>query len=80
MSELVEELRRASRLPAPPMRRAIRETAGASQGQVADALHVDRVTVWRWEQGRRTPRGELRDRYVMLLEELRRMVDDDPAA
>lgn len=79
MNELVEELRRKARLPVPAMRRAIRESAGASQGQIAAALHVDRVTVWRWEQGRRTPRGELRDRYVTLLEELRRMVDDDPA-
>jgi DNA-binding transcriptional regulator YiaG len=80
MSELIDELRRQARLPSPPLRRAIRETAGASQDQVARALGVHRVSLWRWEQGRRTPRGAIRERYVLLLEELRRMVDDDPQA
>lgn len=76
MSELSERLRSVARLPKPPMCRAIRESAGASQAQVAEALAVDRVTVWRWEHGQRAPRGELRERYAALLEELREVADD----
>jgi len=33
-------------------------------------LGVDRVTVTRWETGTRVPRGDLRLRYIELLEEL----------
>ena len=35
--------------------RRLREEKGFTQQQVADRLHVDRVTVTRWEMGHRTP-------------------------
>lgn len=72
---LAGELRTERRLPAPRMMRLIREMAGVSQARIARELGVDRVTVARWELGLRTPRGELRRRYVELLNTLRQDVD-----
>ena len=77
MSKLIQELRRVPRLPAPSMRQAIREAAGASQEQVARELGVHRVSVWRWEKAKRTPRGPLRERYARLLEELQEVSGDE---
>lgn len=50
--------------------KAIRTAAGVSQGDVARELNVNRVTVARWEDGKRTPRGELLSAYVDLLNQL----------
>jgi transcriptional regulator with XRE-family HTH domain len=72
MTELVEEVRRARRLPPPPLARAIRETAGVSQQRLADELGVHRVSVARWELGLRRPRGRLLVAYTDLLDALRR--------
>jgi DNA-binding transcriptional regulator YiaG len=71
MSVLVEHVRAARRLPPPAVARAIRASAGVSQQRLADELGVCRVTVARWEIGARTPRGEIRLRYVDLLDQLR---------
>lgn len=71
MSALAEQVKQARRLPPPAVARAIRDAAGVSQRQVADELGINRVSVARWELGARTPRGELRLRYVDLLDELR---------
>jgi transcriptional regulator with XRE-family HTH domain len=68
---LIEQVRTARRLPPPALARAIRDAAGVSQQQIADELGVNRVSVARWELGERIPRGELRLRYVVLLEGLR---------
>ncbi len=68
---LLEQVRAAQRLPAPAVARAIRQAAGVTQQQVADELGVNRVTVARYELGERSPRSELRLRYVELLETLR---------
>lgn len=68
MSVLLEEVRKAKRLPSPQMRKSIRVEAGISQTRMAAELGVDRVTVARWETpGDRTPRGELLERYSDLL-------------
>lgn len=75
MTALIEQVRELRRLPAPQIRSAIRRAAGVTQQQLADELGVDRVTVARWELGHRTPRGELRRRYVDLLEALHRETD-----
>jgi DNA-binding transcriptional regulator YiaG len=48
--------------------------AGVSQQQLADELHVHRVTVARWELGERVPRGDIRLRYIALLDELQAAV------
>jgi transcriptional regulator with XRE-family HTH domain len=37
--------------------RTAREERGLTQGQLAEVLGVDRVTIARWECGMRTPRG-----------------------
>jgi transcriptional regulator with XRE-family HTH domain len=37
-----------------PQLRALRDSAGYTQQELADALGVDRVSVNRWEQGART--------------------------
>jgi transcriptional regulator with XRE-family HTH domain len=73
MSALAEDLRQARRLPAPPVARAIRMAAGATQEQVAEQLGVDRVTVARWEAGARRPRLAMRLRYAQLLSELQEL-------
>jgi len=57
------------------MARAIRITAGVSQGRVADELDCDRATVTRWENGRRRPRGRLAIAYAELLVALQAEID-----
>lgn len=71
VSALIEHVRAARRLPPPAVARAIRDAANVSQQQIADELGVNRVTIARWELGTRSPRGELRLRYIELLEQLR---------
>jgi transcriptional regulator with XRE-family HTH domain len=71
MTELVEEIRQARRLPPPPLAKAIREAAGVSQQRLADELGVHRVSVARWELGLRRPRGRLLVAYIDLLDALR---------
>lgn len=57
-------------LPDPAAARAIRVEAHFTQREVAAELEVDRVTVARWEAGRRRPRGSLAERYGALLRTL----------
>lgn len=70
MTELVEEVRRARRLPPPQLAKAIRMAAGVSQQRLADELGVHRVSVARWELGQRRPRGRLLVSYGALLDQL----------
>lgn len=67
---LIEEVR-ASRLPSPKTRRAIRLAAGVSQVRMAAELGVHRATVIRWENGEQEPSGDARTRYAQLLVGLR---------
>ncbi|MFF9864491.1 telomere-associated protein Tap [Streptomyces sp. NPDC013953] len=57
-------------LPEPPERRRLREAAGLSQDQVAQALSVRRETVTSWETGRTDPRPPKRAAYARLLSAL----------
>lgn len=66
---LVERVR-ATRLPAPAQRRAIRLAVGASLREVAAELGVSQITVSQWERGRSDPRPEHAIQYRRLLEEL----------
>jgi DNA-binding transcriptional regulator YiaG len=61
-------------LPSPEERRRIRQGAGLSQGDIADALGVDWSTVSRWEAGVRDPDGANVGAYAELLDRLRRVV------
>lgn len=75
MSDLLTEVKEALRLPPPAVARAIREAAGVTQERMAAELSVHRVTLARWEQENgRSPRGELRVRYVRLLRELQQAI------
>ena len=63
-------------LPAPSMRRALRESAGLTLRQAAEAVGVSsKMTVSRWERGLQTPRGEDRVRYSQFLRVLSEVVD-----
>ncbi|MFJ8584121.1 telomere-associated protein Tap [Streptomyces sp. NPDC093595] len=57
-------------LPEPSERRRLREAAGLSQDQVAQALSVRRETVTSWETGRTDPRPPKRAAYARLLSAL----------
>lgn len=74
MSAVVDEIlargRRRRRLPPPEVRRLLRERAGLTQREIAEALDVSRVCVTRYETGARTPRGDELDRYLELLDRL----------
>lgn len=61
-------------LPQPDERRRLREAAGLSQQEVADALGVTRAAVGHWETGLRSPRGRLLTAYVDVIRVLREAV------
>jgi transcriptional regulator with XRE-family HTH domain len=71
VDQLLADARRSRQLPEPALRRLLRERAGLSQQQVADALGVSRPAVTRWENGIREPRGTTRRlAYLSLLDRL----------
>lgn len=57
-------------LPPPQLRRALREAAGLSQQELADAVDCSRAAIGYYETGARTPRGDLLVRYVAALKAL----------
>ncbi len=57
-------------LPAPAERRRLREAAGLSQAQIANALNARREAVGNWETGKTEPRPPKRAAYARLLEKL----------
>lgn len=68
---LLDRVRAEQALPPAKVRRSIREAAGVSQRAMAREIEVSAMTISRWEDGTRTPRGERADRYGRLLAELR---------
>jgi transcriptional regulator with XRE-family HTH domain len=54
--------------------RAIREAAGVSGREMAEALDVDPVTLWRWENGLTRPRRDAALRWARALASLKREV------
>lgn len=71
---LTDEVRLAKRLPPPATARMIRLAAGVSQERLAQELGVHRMTILRWENGTRRPRGLARAAYVQVLSDLQREV------
>ncbi|MER7466173.1 helix-turn-helix transcriptional regulator [Streptomyces sp. NPDC097981] len=67
---LLEEAAAQDPLPHPDERKRLREAAGLSQEQIANALSVRRETVTSWETGRTAPRAPKRAAYARLLEGL----------
>lgn len=58
-------------LLSPEQRRALREAAGLSQDDIAEACGATRQAVSHWENGTRTPTGEYLEKYVSVLRTLR---------
>ena len=58
-------------LPEPAELRSLREAAGLSQQELADAMGVTRAAISHWETGVRSPRGEMRHRYMSAVRVLR---------
>jgi transcriptional regulator with XRE-family HTH domain len=76
VTALLDEVRESLALPSPRVAREIRQAAGVSQARLAEELGVWELTVYRWEAGARTPRGELRRSYARLLAELDQVTRD----
>jgi DNA-binding XRE family transcriptional regulator len=55
----------------------IREAARVSRSEAAKEIGVDVASIWRWETGRRTPRGECARRYAQLLKQLAKVASID---
>ncbi len=70
---LIDEVRQRRRLPKPSTARAIREEAGISQQRMATEIGVDRMTLARWESGRRKPRPRAAASSAALLDQLRQV-------
>jgi DNA-binding transcriptional regulator YiaG len=71
VSELLERVRARRRLPPAAERRRIRQAAGISQDDMARALGVSQMSIWRWERGTRPREHEAA--YARLLDELERL-------
>jgi DNA-binding transcriptional regulator YiaG len=69
--ELLARVRSRRKLPPAEDRRRIREKAGVSVRDMAEALGVSHMTVVNWEAGS-TPKDERRDAYAQLLADLER--------
>ena len=70
LDALLARQARLRKLPAPPIRRALRVHHGLSQCQLAQLLGVDRASVSRYESGERAPRASVAERYLEILERL----------
>jgi DNA-binding transcriptional regulator YiaG len=70
LRERLDSVRAQRRLPAPAVRREIRERVGLSQADVARALGVTREAVAYWERGQRVPKAGTAARYLELLDRL----------
>jgi len=68
---LAEEVRARRGRPDPATARDIRLAAGVSQERLAHAVGVTRITIARWEDGSRQPRGRYLDDYLRVLGELK---------
>lgn len=71
---LLRRVRARQELPPPARRRQIREAAGASIADLAEALHVTKQTVWLWETGKANPNANNVVAYTGLLADLEKAV------
>ncbi|MET9707756.1 helix-turn-helix transcriptional regulator [Streptomyces griseus] len=70
VESLLEEARLAKTMPPPEERLRLREAAGLTRAQVAEAVGVARGTVLAWESGKSDPTPPGRLPYLRLLEGL----------
>jgi transcriptional regulator with XRE-family HTH domain len=52
------------------MRRALRASSGLSAAELAGMIGVTRQAMSKYERGLRTPRGQLLEAYIAVLQEL----------
>ena len=71
LDELLDRKTSRHRLPRPALRKLLREQSGLTQAEIAALVGVRASAVSRWESGARTPRADVLDRYVAILEQLR---------
>ena len=64
------KLSKIRRLTANGSAKAIRMAADVSLPEISDELDIPYSTLWRWENGQRTPHGEPAERYADLLDRL----------
>ncbi len=69
-TESVLQISRVRSLTRSGAARTVRIAAGLTLGELAEAVGVSPTTIWRWEQGQRSPRGEPAIKYGELLEAL----------
>ena len=72
------EARVRRRLPEARLRRLVREGAGLTQRQLAEAVGVSTPTLSRYESGKLTPRGQTLTRYSYALGRLAREATVEP--
>jgi DNA-binding transcriptional regulator YiaG len=63
------------RLLVPREARRIRKSAGVTQARLAAELGITRVSVYRYEAGDRSPRGDRRTAYARLLADLEQVTE-----
>lgn len=73
---LVPLLHERCLLPPPPICKAARLAAGATQDELATVVGVDRATISRYEDGTREPHGDHRRRYSRAIADLFMVVAD----
>lgn len=57
-----------------------RRAARLSLEEIAAIIGVDQSTIWRWENGKRSPRGAAALKYAKLMETLQRQDRQEAAA
>lgn len=67
MTAFIDEVLTAKRLPAPAMRRAIREAAGVTQARLAKEIGVTDRSIANWETGSSRPSPRHLGTYAELL-------------
>ena len=76
MAEIEEHLQ-GSRLPAVPLRSAIRKAAGVPAHELARMIGVSRYSLWRYETGKTEPRGVVRRSYSGALAAMQNLRGDE---
>ncbi|MEU6238683.1 helix-turn-helix domain-containing protein [Kitasatospora sp. NPDC047058] len=66
----------ADDLPPPEERARVRKAFGLTQGAMAEALGVHRLTVSAWERGAYDPTGATREQYLGLFRHMKETIGE----
>lgn len=67
---ILERIRMRPALPPPSRRIEIRKSAGLSQQDLGEVLHVSAMSIHYWETGKRLPKPEHAEAYLEVLQAL----------